>query len=72
MDNSQQIEVSIIVPAYNEERTISDCLASLLTQDYPANKYEIIAVKDGSTDNTESVELIENYPESLTKVKEAD
>jgi len=55
MTSSKQIEVSIIVPAYNEEKTISDCLDSLLSQNYPSDKYEVIVVNDGSTDNTESI-----------------
>ena len=55
MIGSKQIEVSIIVPAYNEEKTISDCLDSLLSQNYPSDKYEVIVVNDGSTDNTESI-----------------
>jgi len=52
---TEEIEVSIIVPAYNEEKTIPDCLTSLLAQNYPEDKYEIIVVNDGSTDDTEGV-----------------
>ena len=44
--------VTIVVPAYNEEKTISKTLQSLLNLNYPKNKLEIIAVDDGSTDNT--------------------
>lgn len=44
--------VSIIVSAYNAEKTIRDCLKPLLKQDYPRDKYELIVVNDGSSDNT--------------------
>ena len=41
---------SIIVPAYNEEKTIGACLQSLINLDYP--DYEVIVIDDGSTDAT--------------------
>lgn len=44
------IPVSIIVPAFNEEIIIVDCIKSLLNQNYKL--YEIIVVDDGSTDGT--------------------
>ena len=46
-------KVSVIVPAYNEERTIAKTLHSLLKLDYP--KLEIIVVDDGSTDATSHI-----------------
>jgi biofilm PGA synthesis N-glycosyltransferase PgaC len=45
-------KVSILVPAYNEEKTIAKTLKSLLRLNYPKNLLEIIAINDGSTDNT--------------------
>ena len=45
--------VSVIVPAYNEERHIGDTLNSLIEVDYQ-NK-EVIVVDDGSTDKTYSI-----------------
>jgi len=44
--------ISIIVAARNEENNISTCLQSLIEQDYPKDKYEIIVVDDHSTDKT--------------------
>lgn len=43
---------TIIVPCYNEERTITRTVLSLLKLDYPKNKLNIFIVNDGSTDNT--------------------
>ena len=47
--------VSVIVPAFNAESTIGDCLAALLAQDYPAERLEIIAVDNRSTDRPAAV-----------------
>ena len=47
--------ISIIVPAFNEERTVDRCLNSIKIQNYPHDKMEVIVVDDGSTDNTRSV-----------------
>lgn len=41
---------SVIVPCYNEELTVENCVESLLRQDY--GDYEVILVDDGSTDAT--------------------
>ena len=45
--------ISVIVPAYNAERWIGECIASVKTQTYP--EIELIVIDDGSTDNTFSV-----------------
>lgn len=44
--------VAIIVPCFNEERTIASTMQSLLALDYPRKKIELIVVDDGSTDDT--------------------
>ena len=45
--------ISIIITAYNAEKTIERCLNSILENDY--SDYEIILVNDGSKDNTEKI-----------------
>ena len=42
--------VSVIIPSYNSERFILDCLRSISSQSY--NEFECIIVNDGSTDNS--------------------
>lgn len=44
--------VSVIIPAYNEEGTISETIQSAVKSDYPEDKFEVIVVDDGSTDGT--------------------
>jgi cellulose synthase/poly-beta-1,6-N-acetylglucosamine synthase-like glycosyltransferase len=44
--------VTIIVPCWNEEKTLDKTMQSLLALDYPADKLKLFIVDDGSTDNT--------------------
>jgi poly-beta-1,6 N-acetyl-D-glucosamine synthase len=48
--NPSLLKISIIVPAYNEDKTITSTIQSLQKLDYP--NYEIIVVDDGSSDQT--------------------
>jgi hyaluronan synthase len=44
--------LTVVVPAYNEGRQVLAGLLSLAASDYPADKVQIVAVDDGSTDDT--------------------
>jgi cellulose synthase/poly-beta-1,6-N-acetylglucosamine synthase-like glycosyltransferase len=48
-------EVSVIIPTYNEEERIDECLKAILSQNYPKSNYEVIVVDDGSTDKTKDI-----------------
>lgn len=54
------LELSIIVPAYNVEEYIEECIDSILKQSF--KHYEIIVINDGSTDNT--LNKLEKYREN--------
>lgn len=49
--------ITIVVPAYNEEKFIADKIRNLSIIDYPKSKLNIIIASDGSTDNTYQVAL---------------
>ena len=45
-------KISVIVPVFNNEETILNCLQALINQNYPKEDFEILVVNDGSTDKT--------------------
>jgi glycosyltransferase involved in cell wall biosynthesis len=49
------VQISVVVPVYNGERTLADCLKSLQTQNLPRSAYEVIVVDDGSRDRTAEI-----------------
>ena len=53
--------VSVVIPARDEEERIGACLESVLANDYPSDRCEVIVVDDGSTDATGAV--VRRYPE---------
>lgn len=46
----KELKISVIIPAYNAEKTITKCLSSVVSQ--KVKPFEIIVVDDGSSDNT--------------------
>lgn len=56
--------LSIIIPFYNVERFISECLDSVFDQDIPLSEYEVICVNDGSPDHSRDIVLdyMERFP----------
>jgi glycosyltransferase involved in cell wall biosynthesis len=47
--------ISVVIPTYNRAYLLSDALSSLKTQSLPRDRFEVIVVNDGSTDETEAV-----------------
>lgn len=64
--------VSIIVPSRNEERFIADCLKSILNQDYPKDKLEILVVDGNSTDKTREIVESFKFQDSRFKIQLLD
>lgn len=60
-------EISVIIPTYNEEATISRKLENLLEQDYPKKLLEIVIIDSGSTDRT--VSLVEKFVQNHSEAK---
>lgn len=58
------LRLSIIIPFYNVERFISECLDSVFDQDIPLSEYEVICVNDGSPDHSRDIVLkyMERFP----------
>ena len=55
--------ISIIIPMYNSEKYIGECLDSILNQTF--QDFEVIVVDDCSTDN--SCTIVENYIQTHKK-----
>jgi len=53
--------VSVVIPVYNSEKFLEECLDSIFTQTY--QNIEIIAVDDGSTDS--SPDILERYSDKI-------
>ena len=57
-------EISVIIPLYNKEKIIQQCVDSILTQSF--QNFELIIVNDGSTDN--SLKIIEEIQDSRIRI----
>lgn len=61
-------EITVLIDTYNYGQYIEEAIESALTQDFPADRLEIIVVDDGSTDDTEQrVKKYENRIQYLSK-----
>lgn len=59
------VKVTIIIPIYNSECYLDECLKSVLQQNF--NNYEVICIDDGSEDN--SREIVKKYAERYEFIK---
>lgn len=49
------MEISVVIPTYNQAPLLRACLQALAEQTLPAGTYEVLVVDDGSTDDTAAV-----------------
>ena len=62
--------VSIICPLFNEEKFVEQCILSILEQDYPKDKLEVLLIDGRSTDHT--TEIVKRYTEKYPFIKLLD
>ena len=55
MENKSNVKLSIIVPVYNTEQYLRECLSSILEQNTDRSLYEVIVVNDGTPDNSQLI-----------------
>lgn len=60
----ERIDISVVIPVYNVERYLAECLDSVLTQDM--SNIELVCVNDGSKDR--SLEILEAYAENDSRI----
>lgn len=65
--NSTDHSFSVIIAAHNGAGHINQCLQSLIKQNYPKTKYEIIVIADRCTDNT--VQIVHQYMDKFPYLK---
>ncbi len=51
----EELPVTLIVSAYNEERVIRDKVENALALDYPADRFEVMVVSDACSDRTDEI-----------------
>ena len=59
--------LSIVIPVWNDEKYLNECLDSCLDQHLSKDEYEIICVDDGSTDRTP--EILQDYAEHYPNIR---
>ena len=63
IDNNKSF-ISVVLPVYKEEKFIENCILSILEQDYPQDKMEVIFVDGMSPDRTRDIinDYAQKYP----------
>ena len=59
------VKISVIIPIYNMENYLAECLDSVISQSL--REIEIICINDGSTDNTQYI--LDQYKKKDNRIK---
>ncbi len=69
--DSEWPTVTVMVPCFNEEKTVLKTIFSILKLDYPKNKLHVLIINDGSTDETlKALSRFQNHPQVTIHTKE--
>tara|TARA_B100000768_G_C11283967_1_gene380637 strand:- start:4613 stop:5269 length:657 start_codon:yes stop_codon:yes gene_type:complete len=70
MPVQDNIQISVIIPVFNQERFIGRCLRSILSQSMDQKDYEVIVIDDCSSDNTLSA--MDRFLEDVILIKQKE
>jgi glycosyltransferase involved in cell wall biosynthesis len=67
MQTNTKKKVSLVIPVRNEENHIQTCIESILNQDFPIDKLEVIFIDGNSSDDTKKIinNYVEKYPDLI-------
>lgn len=67
MNTESELLLSVIIPVYNKEKHLEECLESVINQEASSGEYEIISIDDGSTDHSGAI--IDAYSKRVGNLK---
>jgi len=67
---AMSIDVSVVIPTYNKKDFLEITLIALGLQTYPVDKYEVVVINDGSTDQTEDLLLSLSVPYQINYTRQ--
>ena len=70
MGHDREIKISVLITSYNYGDFIEKAILSVINQNIPEKKYEIIVVDGGSTDNTEKI--LSKYSDKIILLEQKD
>jgi glycosyltransferase involved in cell wall biosynthesis len=70
MSEAAKPQVSVVIPTYNYGHYIEEAIDSVLSQDFPAGRMEVLVIDDGSTDDT--AERVKKYASRIQYFRKAN